>query len=185
MHETDTVPEMDEAAEADAPVSVETVNAGVNGSAAIPRHIAEAIPHVAGIDNATHIIMAALGGPRADVLAERAGGVGNLVEEIRLALVRDLGVKKTTETIIPIRSDLPAPLPAVPISQSVADDYIVCLEDGKQMRMLKRYIRQRYGLTPDQYRKRWGLPSDYPMVAPSYSERRAQLAREIGLGHRR
>jgi predicted transcriptional regulator len=72
--------------------------------------------------------------------------------------------------------------PAVPVRNSVKDDYIVCLEDGKQLRMLKRYLRTRYNMTPEEYRARWGLPADYPMVAPSYSERRSAFAKESGLG---
>lgn len=72
--------------------------------------------------------------------------------------------------------------PAVPISRSVQHDYIVCLEDGKQLTMLKRYLRARYGLTPEEYRRKWGLPPDYPMVAPAYAERRSDFAKKIGLG---
>ena len=67
--------------------------------------------------------------------------------------------------------------PAVPIEQSVVDDYLVCLEDGRQLKTLKRYIRRNYDLTPQQYRARWGLPPDYPMVAPSYARLRSSLAR--------
>lgn len=74
------------------------------------------------------------------------------------------------------------PKPAVPIRKSVTADYIVCLEDGTKLKMLKRYLRSRYDLTPDQYRVKWGLPADYPMVAPNYSERRSQFAKKIGLG---
>ena len=76
------------------------------------------------------------------------------------------------------------PDPAVPIKKSVAPDYIVCLEDGKKLKMLKRYIKTRYDLTPDEYRARWGLPSDYPMVAPNYAAQRSELAKKIGLGSR-
>lgn len=72
--------------------------------------------------------------------------------------------------------------PAVPISRSIHHDYIVCLEDGKQLKMLKRYLRARYDLSPDDYRRKWNLPADYPMVAPAYAERRSQFARDIGLG---
>lgn len=72
--------------------------------------------------------------------------------------------------------------PAVPISKSIQEDYIVCLEDGKQLKMLKRYLRARYALSPDEYRRRWNLPPDYPMVAPAYAQRRSDFAREIGLG---
>ena len=76
------------------------------------------------------------------------------------------------------------PVPAVAIKKSVYPDYIVCLEDGKKLKMLKRHLQSAYGMTPDQYRERWGLPRDYPMVAPSYAERRSDLAKEIGLGRK-
>lgn len=72
--------------------------------------------------------------------------------------------------------------PAVPISRSVNEDYIVCLEDGKRLKMLKRYLRSRHNLTPDEYRRKWGLPPDYPMVAPAYATRRSEFAKQIGLG---
>lgn len=72
--------------------------------------------------------------------------------------------------------------PAVPVSKSVANDYIVCLEDGRKLKMLKRYLRSRYDMSPDEYRRRWGLPPDYPMVAPAYTERRSEFAKKIGLG---
>lgn len=74
------------------------------------------------------------------------------------------------------------PKPAVPISRSIQDDYIVCLEDGKRLKMLKRYLRSRYDMSPDEYRQRWGLPPDYPMVAPAYAARRSDFAKQIGLG---
>lgn len=77
----------------------------------------------------------------------------------------------------------PAPLtPAVPISKSVKPDHIVCLEDGKKLKMLKRHIMTQYNLTPDEYRAKWGLPADYPMTAPNYAEKRRELAKAIGLG---
>ena len=72
--------------------------------------------------------------------------------------------------------------PAVPISRSVQNDHIVCLEDGKQLKMLKRYLRSRYDLSPEEYRRKWGLPADYPMVAPAYAQRRSEFAKQIGLG---
>jgi predicted transcriptional regulator len=74
--------------------------------------------------------------------------------------------------------------PAVPIKKSVTPDYIVCLEDGLHLKMLKRHLRTAYNLTPDQYRSRWGLPHDYPMVAPNYAKQRSKLAKEIGLGRK-
>jgi predicted transcriptional regulator len=72
--------------------------------------------------------------------------------------------------------------PAVPVSKSVHDDYIVCLEDGKRLKMLKRYLRSRYDMSPEEYRRKWGLPPDYPMVAPAYAARRSDFAKQIGLG---
>ena len=72
--------------------------------------------------------------------------------------------------------------PAVPISRSVHDDYIICLEDGKRLKMLKRYLRSRYDMSPEDYRRKWGLPPDYPMVAPAYAARRSDFAKQIGLG---
>ena len=72
--------------------------------------------------------------------------------------------------------------PAVPINKSVEDAFIICLEDGKKLKMLKRHLRTRYDLSPDQYRRKWGLPADYPMVAPSYAKKRSRLAKKSGLG---
>jgi len=72
--------------------------------------------------------------------------------------------------------------PAVSIRRSVAPDYIICLEDGKKLKMLKRHLRTAYGLSPDEYRVKWGLPTDYPMVAPNYSKQRSAFAKKIGLG---
>ena len=91
----------------------------------------------------------------------------------------------------PARSTAPPPQqeetrkPAVPIRRSVTAEYIVCLEDGRKLKMLKRHLSATYGMTPDQYRARWNLPADYPMVAPAYAERRSDLARASGLGRRR
>lgn len=72
--------------------------------------------------------------------------------------------------------------PAVPVKKSVTPDYLVCLEDGIKLKMLKRHLRTAYDMTPEQYRERWGLPADYPMVAPNYAKKRSSLAREFGLG---
>jgi predicted transcriptional regulator len=74
------------------------------------------------------------------------------------------------------------PEPAVPIRKSVTPDYVICLEDGKKLKMLKRHLASAYNMTPDQYRERWGLASDYPMVAPNYAQQRSALAKQIGLG---
>jgi predicted transcriptional regulator len=75
--------------------------------------------------------------------------------------------------------------PAVPIRKSVFADYIICLEDGKRLKMLKRHLATAFGLTPEQYREKWGLDASYPMVAPNYAEKRSSLAKQIGLGTRR
>ena len=72
--------------------------------------------------------------------------------------------------------------PAAPISRSVQHDYIICLEDGQKLTMLKRYLRARYDMSPEDYRRKWGLPPDYPMVAPAYASRRSEFAKSIGLG---
>ena len=97
-----------------------------------------------------------------------------LIRSVHKAL--DAAAKGETEKLAP------RPKPAVPINKSVQKDYIVCLEDGKQLKMLRRHLRSKYNMTPEEYRQRWGLPADYPMVAPSYSETRSQHARDIGLG---
>lgn len=95
---------------------------------------------------------------------------------------------RTVHQSLSALTDAPAPAarekqkPAVPISKSVQRDYIVCLEDGAHLKMLKRYLRSRFGLSPEDYRRKWGLPPEYPMVAPAYAERRSDFARQIGLG---
>lgn len=96
------------------------------------------------------------------------------------ALIQDVyrtlaGVGKET---VPIEK----PQPAVPVKRSVFPDYIVCLEDGKKLKMLKRHLKTAYNMTPEQYRERWGLPPDYPIVAPNYARHRSSLAKKIGLG---
>jgi predicted transcriptional regulator len=96
-----------------------------------------------------------------------------LSEKLNFALI-SLEVSKTLTK--------PQLVPAVPVEESVTDDYIVCLEDGKRMKMLKGHLRVSFNLTPEQYRKRWGLPEDYPMVAPAYARRRSLIAKKNGLG---
>jgi len=76
-----------------------------------------------------------------------------------------------------------APKPVVPINKSITPDYIICLEDGKRLKMLKRHLKTAYNMTPEEYRDRWGLPATYPMVAPNYAKQRSKLAKEIGLGN--
>ena len=87
-----------------------------------------------------------------------------------------------------LAEDKPEPkeelVPAVPIKKSVTDDHIVCLEDGKKLKMLKRHLKTAYDMTPEQYRAKWGLSADYPMVAPAYARKRQELAKQIGLGRK-
>ncbi len=80
---------------------------------------------------------------------------------------------------------VPSVEPAVPIKQSVTADFLICLEDGKQFKSLKRHLRTHYNLSPEEYRRKWGLPVDYPMVAPNYAAARSKLAKEMGLGQKR
>jgi len=104
------------------------------------------------------------------------GEIGPLISSVYKAL-SGLGVAAP-------ETEDEAPQPAVSIRASIKPDYIVCLEDGKKLTMLKRYLRARYDMSPDDYRKKWGLPADYPMVSPSYADRRRVLAKEIGLGRK-
>jgi len=94
-------------------------------------------------------------------------------------------IKSVHATLGGIGSDTRAPSakpPAVPVKKSITPDYIVCLEDGKKLKMLKRYLRTRHGLTPEAYRAKWNLPADYPMTAPNYAAKRSDFAKQIGLG---
>jgi predicted transcriptional regulator len=75
--------------------------------------------------------------------------------------------------------------PAVPAKKSITNDYIICLEDGKKFKSLKRHLRTQYNISPEEYREKWGLPADYPMVAPNYAKARSQLAKQMGLGQQR
>jgi predicted transcriptional regulator len=105
-----------------------------------------------------------------------AGQIGELVRSVHAAMTGLGGAEPAPA------APAERPKPAVPISRSVQQDHIVCLEDGKKLKMLKRYLRSRYGLSPEDYRRRWGLPADYPMVAPAYAQRRSDFAKQIGLG---
>jgi predicted transcriptional regulator len=105
-----------------------------------------------------------------------AAGIGDLIQSVHRVLA-GLGAAPPPE---PERRK-----PAVPISRSVQHDFIICLEDGKKLKMLKRYLRARYDMSPDDYRRRWSLPPEYPMVAPAYAARRSEFAKSIGLGRGR
>ncbi|WP_420408870.1 MucR family transcriptional regulator [Hoeflea sp.] len=85
----------------------------------------------------------------------------------------------------PVEEAVEKPKPAVPVRRSIQNDYLICLEDGQKFKSLKRHLMTHYGLTPEQYREKWDLPADYPMVAPSYAEARSRLAKEMGLGQKR
>jgi predicted transcriptional regulator len=91
-------------------------------------------------------------------------------------------VYQTLAAVGTVQATLERPKPAVPVKKSVFPDYIVCLEDGKKLKMLKRHLKTAYDMSPEEYRERWSLPPDYPMVAPNYAKRRSYLAKEIGLG---
>ncbi len=100
----------------------------------------------------------------------------NLIQNVHSALTGISGRSAAAE---------PKPEPKVPVRSSIKPDYIVCLEDGKRLKMLKRHLMTHYGMTPDQYRQKWGLSPEYPMVAPNYAEQRRTLAKSIGLGTKR
>lgn len=95
-------------------------------------------------------------------------------------LIQD--VHGTLQTLSGTRVEAPEIKPAIPVKKSVTDDYIICLEDGKKFKSLKRHLRAKYDMTPEEYREKWGLPYDYPMVAPSYARKRSKLAKQMGLG---
>lgn len=100
-----------------------------------------------------------------------------LVRTVHSALLEVSGAGRATQDV--------SQEPAVSVKKSVTPDYIICLEDGKKFKSLKRHLRTRYAMTPDEYRAKWGLPHDYPMVAPNYAKERSNLAKRMGLGHAR
>lgn len=109
-----------------------------------------------------------------------AGELPGLIRQVYAALTGLAAGVAQAAAGAPASADRPAP--AVAVKKSVTPDYIICLEDGKKLKMLKRHLMSHYQLTPEQYRERWGLPPDYPMVAPNYAIRRQVLAKKIGLG---
>ena len=100
-----------------------------------------------------------------------------LINEVHNALLR------VTSGVAPVVVE--ALKPAVPAKKSITNDYIICLEDGKKFKSLKRHLRTQYNISPEEYREKWGLPADYPMVAPNYAKARSQLAKQMGLGQQR
>ncbi len=115
----------------------------------------------------------------AEIVAAHVGNNSVPVAELP-QLIHDVHKALTTVGQQPIQPERPQP--AVPVKKSVTPDYIICLEDGKKLKMLKRHLKTAYNMTPEEYRDRWGLPADYPMVAPNYAEHRSSLAKKIGLG---
>jgi predicted transcriptional regulator len=107
-----------------------------------------------------------------------AGDIPSLISEVHSALLKVSSGKEVQVAPEP-------PKPAIAVKKSVTDDYIICLEDGKKFKSLKRHLRTAYNMSPEQYREKWGLPSDYPMVAPNYAEARSRLAKQMGLGQKR
>jgi len=107
----------------------------------------------------------------------QAQDIPALIRTVHSALLEVSGVTTAAPEV--------APEPAVSIKKSVTADYIICLEDGKKFKSLKRHLRTRYGMTPDEYRAKWGLAHDYPMVAPNYAKERSNLAKRMGLGQSR
>ena len=106
-----------------------------------------------------------------------AADLPGLINEVYNALLR-VGSTAAPAPTEPLK-------PAVPIKKSVTNDYIICLDDGKKFKSLKRHLRTQYGLSPEDYREKWGLPADYPMVAPNYAKARSNLAKQMGLGQQR
>jgi predicted transcriptional regulator len=123
-----------------------------------------------------------------DIIAWTADIVASHVQNNSVA-ISDLPVliKTVHDSLIGLTGDSPAekPQPAVSVRRSVTPDFIICLEDGRKLKMLKRHLATAYGLSPEEYRDKWGLPADYPMVAPNYAKQRSSLAKKIGLGKRR
>jgi MucR family transcriptional regulator, transcriptional regulator of exopolysaccharide biosynthesis len=103
--------------------------------------------------------------------------IANLISQVHSALKRVSGAQ-AAGSVEPLK-------PAVPVKRSITPEHIVCLEDGQKFKSLKRHLRTRYNMTPEQYREKWALPADYPMVAPNYAAARSQLAKDMGLGQQR
>jgi predicted transcriptional regulator len=107
-----------------------------------------------------------------------AGELPTLIQSVHGAIQKIAGAK-SEEPVEQVK------VPAVPIKKSIADDYLICLEDGKKFKSLKRHLRTQYNMSPNEYREKWGLSGDYPMVAPNYARARSALAKEMGLGQQR
>lgn len=120
----------------------------------------------------------------ADIVSSYVGN--NAVAQADLPnLIHDVYMCLANLTVVGVKRQEEKAKPAVSIRRSVTPDYLVCLEDGKQFKSLKRHLMSHYDMTPEEYRDKWGLPHDYPMVAPNYAAARSQLAKEMGLGQKR
>ena len=119
----------------------------------------------------------------AKIVASHAGSNKLATSELP-ALIGSVFEALRTAGAVEVEQPVEALVPAVPIRKSVTPEFLVCLEDGKRLKMLKRHLATRFNLTPAEYRQRWGLPNDYPMVAPAYAAQRSELAKSIGLGRR-
>jgi predicted transcriptional regulator len=117
-----------------------------------------------------------------DIVAAHVSNNNVPLEDLPTLITNVFGALAGLGSVEPIAEERPEP--AVSVRASVKPDYIVCLEDGKKLKMLKRHLMTHYNMTPDDYRQRWNLPADYPMVAPNYAEKRRELAKKIGLGRK-
>lgn len=117
-----------------------------------------------------------------DIVAAHVSNNNVAVEDLPLLINNVYGALAGLGGSEPVKEEKPEP--AVSVRASIKPDYIVCLEDGKKLKMLKRHLMTHYNMTPDDYRQRWNLPADYPMVAPNYAEKRRELAKKIGLGRK-
>ncbi|MEY4953638.1 MAG: hypothetical protein RL299_2062 [Pseudomonadota bacterium] len=117
-----------------------------------------------------------------DIVAAHVSNNSVSVDDVSALISNVYGALAGLGQAVVVEDKLPEP--AVSIRASIKPDYIVCLEDGKKLKMLKRHLMTHYSMTPDQYRARWNLPADYPMVAPNYAEKRRELAKKIGLGRK-
>lgn len=137
-----------------------------------PHQLTPAVEEPTISKHAVNLMAAYLTNPNTSVAVDQIPAVMNaIVEAVKIAT----GMSQPE----PVKEELK---PAVPIRKSVSNDYIICLEDGKKFKSLKRHLRTHYNLSPEEYREKWGLPADYPMVAPSYSATRSKLAKDNGLG---
>ncbi len=136
--------------------------------------------NVTSLDNETHEMLVTL---TSEIVSSHVSNNSVAVSDLPL-LIQNVHGALTGLSSATATKEEELPEPAVSIRASIKPDYLVCLEDGKKLKMLKRHLMTSYNMTPDDYRQRWDLPSDYPMVAPNYAEKRRELAKKIGLGRK-